>query len=422
MSLRKAGANWVEGPERFFDREVELDALAERVRDGTHTLLTAQRRMGKTSLVRELLRRLGDQGDFETVFVDVEAAEDIADAIATMAAEAKSVASAWQQMRSLFANALQGAGRQVEELAIADARVKLRAGIDAGNWQRKGDGLFSALAESPRPVVLAIDELPILVDRVLRDGGENASSAGKERADAFLSWLRKVGQAHRGKVVMMLSGSVGLEPILRRAGLGAQINIYSPFDLKPWDVDTASACLAELAKTYHLDLPPDVRRDMCRRLRHLVPHHVQLFFDHSHEHLRRMGRNEASLDDVERVYTGEILSVRGQVDLEHYETRLRSVLGTPAYRTALELLTEAAVSNGFLRDATVRQYRQSLTAAKDADTLANPTLIEDLLHLLEHDGYLERQDDGYRFVSGLVEDWWRGRHGEYFVPISKRVN
>ena len=57
MALRKAGGNWVEG-DRFFDREVELEALEERVRDGAHTLLTAQRRMGKTSLVRELLRRL----------------------------------------------------------------------------------------------------------------------------------------------------------------------------------------------------------------------------------------------------------------------------------------------------------------------------------------------------------------------------
>ena len=50
--LRKAGANWVEGPDRFFDRENEIEALAERVRDGTHTLLTAQRRMGKTRSLR----------------------------------------------------------------------------------------------------------------------------------------------------------------------------------------------------------------------------------------------------------------------------------------------------------------------------------------------------------------------------------
>ncbi|MCY4078125.1 MAG: ATP-binding protein, partial [Acidobacteria bacterium] len=69
--LKKAGSNWVDG-DRFFDREREIDILKARVRDGTHTLLTAQRRIGKTSLVRELLRRLRAEGDFETVFVDLE--------------------------------------------------------------------------------------------------------------------------------------------------------------------------------------------------------------------------------------------------------------------------------------------------------------------------------------------------------------
>ena len=61
VGLRKAGGNWVEG-DRFFDREAEIEALMERVEDGTHTLVTAQRRMGKTSLVRELLRRLREDG------------------------------------------------------------------------------------------------------------------------------------------------------------------------------------------------------------------------------------------------------------------------------------------------------------------------------------------------------------------------
>ena len=40
MALKKAEANWVDG-DRFYDREVDLEALMERVRDGTHTLLTA---------------------------------------------------------------------------------------------------------------------------------------------------------------------------------------------------------------------------------------------------------------------------------------------------------------------------------------------------------------------------------------------
>ena len=44
--LKKAGSNWVDG-DCFFDREAELDLHTDRVRNGTHTLLTAQRRMGK---------------------------------------------------------------------------------------------------------------------------------------------------------------------------------------------------------------------------------------------------------------------------------------------------------------------------------------------------------------------------------------
>ena len=65
-------------------------------------------------------------------------------------------------------------------------------------------------------------------------------------------------------------------------------------------------------------------------------------FDTLHEDLRRAGRRSASLDDVERVYDSEMLGIRGQMDLEHYESRLRMVLGDEGYRVALEMLTEAA--------------------------------------------------------------------------------
>ena len=45
--------------------------------------------MGKTSLVRELLRRIADRGEFETVFVDLEAPMDPADAIAEIGVQAR---------------------------------------------------------------------------------------------------------------------------------------------------------------------------------------------------------------------------------------------------------------------------------------------------------------------------------------------
>ena len=408
--LRKGGSNWVDG-DRFYDREIELEALQERVRDGNHTLLTAQRRMGKTSLVRELLRRLAETEEFETVFVDLEAAGDPADAIAEIGVQARPLRGAWDRIKGDFANFLQDAGERLEELAVADVKVKLRAGIDAGNWPQRGDAVFAALASSGRPVVLALDELPILVNRMLKDDTGAVTPRGRQATDEFLSWLRRAGQAHRRRVSMILSGSVGLEPLLEQAGLSAHANIFASYDLKPWSGETAAACLAELAESYEVRLSAEVREDMCRRLRCCIPHHVQMFFDKLHDRLRHAGRQDASLDDAERVYLHEMLSVRGQADLQHYEGRLQAVLGRSGYPVALEILTAAAVE-GRLDGDTAGRYRAHFAAHVEDGAPS----VEDVLHVLEHDGYLERQDGGYRFVSGLLEDWWRGRYGANFAP------
>ena len=414
MPLGKAGANWVEG-DRFFDRDVELEALAERVRDGTHTLLTAQRRMGKTSLVRELLRRLREEGSFETVFVDLEDAATPAEAVVELAAQSSSVQGAWHRIRSGFVNVLPRVevSTPVDTSAVPRVRVKLGAGIDAGNWRQRGDRIFEALAGNDRPVVLAIDELPILVNRLLEGDDNRITPQRRQAADELLSWLRKNGQTHRDRVTMILSGSVGLGPILLQAELTALANIYSPFDLKPWNEETAVACLGALAETYHLELPLAVRQDMCRRLRCQIPHHVQLFFDHLHEDLRRAGRREATWEDVERVYTGTMLGAGRELVLKHYESRLKAVLGREGCRIARGILTETARCGGFLSDDVVNQYREGLPQQVQAPSPAEaePVPMEDVLYVLEHDGYLERQDGGYRFVSGLLEDWWCARYG-----------
>ena len=416
--LKKAGSNWVEG-ERFFDRQAELDLLADRVRNGTHTLLTAQRRMGKTSLVRELLRRLSADGDFQTVFVDLEDAGSAADAVAEIAVQSRPAQRAWSRIKDRFANVLRGVGDQIDAVSVAEVRVTLRAGIDTGSWRQKGDEVLAALAdlaESDRPVVLAIDELPILVNRMLKDDDYRITSEGKRAVDEFLSWLRRNGQDHQGRICLIVSGSVGLEPILQQAGLSAHANIFSPFDLKPWNEQTALDCLAELAKGRGLDLPLAARQEMCNRLRCLVPHHVQRFFDSLDEDLRLAGTRSATPDDVARVYTAEMLGVRGQADMDHYESRLKLVLGPEGCRDALDLLTEAAANRGVLKHGAIDRYRDYFR-----NRAAGTVPIEDVLRVLEHDGYLEAQQDGYRFVSGLLEDWWRARHGRHFVSVEKRV-
>ena len=265
-------------------------------------------------------------------------------------------------------------------------------------------------------MVLAIDELSILVNRLLKGHDYWITPERRAATDRFMSWLRRNCQAHSGRVCLIISGSVGLSPILRQAGLSAQANVFAPFDLQPWSRETSVDCLAALARGQGINLSEEVRGEMCRRLRGCVPHHVQQFFHHLHERLVRDQRSEATMADAAQVYEHELLSVRGQIDLVHYEDRLRTVLGNQSYTVALGLLTEAAVNGGLLTHETARRYLEMSPSSPYDEGVP----VEHVLYSLEHDGYLESQDGGYGFVSGLLENWWRARHGQYFTPINQR--
>lgn len=426
VALKKAGHNWVSG-EQFFDREVEIEDLFERVRDGTHTLITAPRRMGKTSLVREFLDRLEATGTVQSIFVDLEGAKNAPEAIAEIAACSKSVVGMWRYRGSAFAAWISNVAGRLKGIRVPKLGLEVQTVIDSITWRRRGDRLFARLA-TPRknkgPVVLALDELPIFLGRLLEESEGDISKEGIAAADAFLSWLRRNAQRHKDRVSLIVLGSVSLEPILVRAGLTAHANILSPLELKPWDEETAVACLRELAKTYKLDIPLPVRQEMCQLLGDLIPHHVQRFFDLLLGDLRRRRVRAATTSDVNRVYTTDMLGKRGQLDLPHWESRLRVALGPLDYRLATLMLTEAAVQGGVLLRRTIQQYvtySKSLRTEKSERGATNSSAVQHVLDVLEHDGYLERDGVDYRFRSALLRDWWRDQHSLDFVPIAERV-
>ena len=49
-----------------------------------------------------------------------------------------------------------------------------------------------------------------------------------------------------------------------------------------------------------------------------------------------------------------------------------------------------------------------------------PTKINVMDFLLYNSGSPRLSGAGYRSASGLLEDWWRVRHGDGFVPVYER--
>ena len=400
--MRSSTGRWVSGDD-FFDREAELANLGRLVKAGNHVLLTGQRRMGKTSLLRELGRRLEDEG-WIFLFTDIEGATSAEDVVADLAREAHAVRPVATRLAHAMGRLID---KRVEEIGALEFRVKIRAGLDAGSWKRHGEALLRDCSEQARPLLLVIDELPIFLKRLL------ARDRGAQRVEEFLSWLRGVLQdLGDGGLVLVVSGSVGLEPLVRRLGIPDRINHLYSYRLGPWDRATSTRCFDRLAESHGSPVEDGVAEAVYDALGIGVPHHVQSFFARLRDFMAMRQRDRITVEDVETVYRTELLGPSGPSALAHYETRLQEALGEETYTIAVKILAEAAVGHVFTVEARRRLERTCSLIMEDA-----PERIVEAMEVLEHDGYLAAGADGHRFPSRLLRDWWAARFRDHYTPL-----
>ena len=407
--MKSSTGRWVSGDD-FFDREPELRVLESRVRDRNHVLLSGQRRMGKTSVLRELGRRLEDQG-WDFLFTDVEGATCPEDVIAD-------IAEAAHPIRPISSRFVAAMGRWVKEnveevgagISAQELRVKIRAGLNAGTWRRHGERLIHECSAHDKPVLLVIDELPIFLKRLLREDD------GEGRVEEFLSWLRGTFQRlEGGSPVLIVSGSIGLTPLVHRLGIPDRINHLDPFTLRPWSLETSVECFERLAESHGIPIDDGVANAVYEALGIGVPHHVQSFFARLRESAMMKKRDRVTVADVAEVYRTELLGPSGQNDLAHYATRLEEGLDDEtSYSIAMKILAEAATQGVFTANA--RRCLEGLYSVVIDDSSRR---ITETLDVLVHDGYLEAGRDGHRFPSRLLKDWWSARFRDHHTPLDR---
>jgi AAA+ ATPase superfamily predicted ATPase len=408
--MKRALGNWVVG-ESFWDREKELGLLIEYLEHGANILLTAPRRTGKTSLMREAARNL--EGKYICLQVDLQKANSAADAVVELSMATRPHLNLWKKTTSLFSSVLEKMTGTVESLRLDQLTVTLRSDVSIADWQAKGDRLFEALSESELPVIIFFDEVPILVNRLLQGADYHVTAERRKETDAFMSWLRENSIRYQGRVRIVVTGSIGLEPILHLAGLNATLNTFTPFPLGPWSGEVARGFLREAASEYGVNLKDNADLTVIEQLGYCIPHYVQVFFDKLYRHCRLSGTTDITPVLVEEIYKTDMLGVQGHAELSHLEERLRTVLGPVVFPLALEALTEAAVA-GTLSVGTAR----AITEKYPVEGKSPDDVLREILGILEHDGYLEMTPaKEYRFVSKLVQDWWRARFAFTYRPL-----
>jgi hypothetical protein len=378
--------NPVEG-EDFFDREQE-QARAWRKLAGSHLLMLAPRRIGKTSLILRLCATARQHGRY-AVHCSFAKCENESDCVREMFKALATEHTIEQRRKALF--------DKIRSVKLGPLGIDWHEARPE-SWREAGEELGKALADGDDDWLVCVDELPVFIINLLQQGDD-----GRRRARAFLYWLRDLRQTHYRRIKWLLAGSIGLDTLAARLGLSDTINDLEPFPLDAFSEESALRFLGELARSYAIDLDESLRAAIVRRVGWPVPYYLQLMFEHLREECVESGRApDAAM--VERVFE-KLLGMGYRNHFDYWRQRLDEELGQPEAGHAARILTQICRSTA----GNTRDNLAQAMAAAIGDPPARDKMLNYLLEVLTSDGYLIEREGRYAFRLEWLRVFWQRR-------------
>jgi hypothetical protein len=359
--------------DNFFPREAIVKKLV-RALESEHVLFLAPRRTGKTSILLHLI----DKMQVFTIFDDLEKYDHPSAWIKALATKlSETLDQKWQQK-------MKQAGQLLD-------RVKKIGSLEvsAADWRQHAVGLMQDLHEMDQEVWFFLDEFPTMIDKI-------ATKHGKEEAEAVLSWLRSFRQENtHSKVRFLLTGSIGLDSVLRRHGMRGVANDLRRIALTPLNAGEGIDLARRLARGSGITLDESTASEFVSRLGPAIwPYFIQLFVAELED--------DASADaQVESVYQAVAYGKHHKNQYaDNMWDRLGDIFQGAEALTAREIMKRLSAADAGI-DYT--ELRTQLPQLEDQD-------FNYVLDVLQHDGYLIEDDGGrFRFFSHLLRDYWRRR-------------
>ena len=414
----------------FFGRERELLRLA-RILLTDSLLLTAPRRVGKSSLVlrlQDLLRDGLTEPSFRRILEDhgllshLQQLQPVAvyfnaeDCISELDFAKKLVAALQHQGR--FTPALQHQlGSLIRTFAEAVGLQKISLfGLDVPVGEAGSTGTIRSLITNllhnieSQPnagtALVAVDELPEFL--LILERQQN----GPQRVSEFLHWLRALRLDFSQRIRWIFLGSIGLDTFVDQRSLTKTLDGLNPMSLGSWETYEAHRFLEAIGPAVGLELSADVRAAILQQVGWALPYHLQIIIQALSElksaPLPVPGQQLMTVAPADvSLAVDRLLQPDGFMRFDTWRQRLKDQLTAPDYTAVMRILRRLAiVPAGLPRQQLLHELQQSGPHA-DPDVIA--AQLSQLLAMLQRDGYLLEQNGRYAFRSFLLREYWYRR-------------
>ena len=387
MSIENKIGPPVEG-EDFYGREDELKKANQLLNKGHSLLISAPRRIGKSSLAKRLIADKKSQG-WKCVYIDLEQTTTEEGFLKLIIDHFKKN-QVWRHLTDEMTQFFHGILDRIDKVSVGPVEVSV------GSIEKKQD-LYESLKELIRhdeDTLIVVDELTLFLGTLLRN------QDGKEKVAFILNWLRSLRQVSGTKVRWLFCGSVGLKNFTALHKLSYTINDLRDFKLDELTLEEARGLLKGLCEGEEISMTEEMITYALDKLHWNIPYFIQILF--------------AKLFDN---YDGDIS--REDIDLAYKELCSESYLNTWSERLseykeyeqhARHILDALSAKKEGLERETLLNV---LMVGQDYSQASNMNLtLSTVLEMLENDGYILSKDGLRTFRSPLLRDYWYGKFVE----------
>lgn len=374
----------VEGDD-FFGREKEIQK-ANKLLDSSHSLLlSAPRRIGKSSLAKRLIEEKKNQG-WKCVYIDLEETTT-EDGFLNLVIEAFCKNGIWKQVAEGMSKGLASVLESIEKISFGPVQFNFAKREDQEDLYKN----LKELIRHDEDTFIVVDELTLFLTILSKGEG------GVEKVAFILNWLRSLRQVSRTKVRWLFCGSVGLRNFTSAMNLGYTVNDLTEFSLDELSRGEAAGLLLELCKSEKIEMSDELVEYTLNKLYWNIPYFIQIIFSNLAEDYA----DKITREDIDTAYrklcSENYLSTWSErlVEYGEYELPARQILKLLANRP------EGIEREGMLNN---------LMTGQDASKIeAVDYTLSKVLAMLENDGYIMKKDALRMFRSPLLRDYWFDR-------------
>lgn len=369
----------------------ELITQIWRALEVQSVVLTSERRIGKTSVIRKMAEQV-DPTETLAILRDIEG-------LRTPDEFVEAVYSDVEKQLGKLDRAKLGLWRLLEKLGGSQI-VDVKLPAIRVHWKGLLTALFDDLFQAEnRRIIFFWDELPLFIFSVVQSSDEQA-------AMELLDVLRSLRQRHQ-RLRMVFTGSVGIHQVistLKKSGYANDpTNDMAIIEVPPLSQPDGRLLAEQLLKGENLasgQNAPELGSEVADAVG-CIPYYIHVLISR----LRSRARS-VTVEQIRRERDSMIQDSNDPAHFSYYEERLNTYYSSTDARVALSALDALCVAADplpFGELTNLVRYKVDVLSEEE---------MRGVLKVLMKDHYLQRDSEGrYTFRYSIVQRWWRYARG-----------